>query len=283
MKAEDDFREDFEQLKLLAETGDSDAEEKLAYCYSAGQGTKRNRSLAIHWRKKAAAHGNTSAMCQLALAYRNGVGVLLNSREAYRWLAKAASLGHESAAMACETEKQSIIEPSVIEDLILEIDSGDFSDEQKQALHDELQRMRKSCPERILNDWEYKGGMEYVFDSLKSEFGKLSDSGLRQYIDEEADITSANHQYSRSFEDCMRLFVVFREGNKIQLWGEITWGNDLSRAKMLFDEFCGVEEFRRWLDNREDATKELYDKFVDIRLKDELRKYMRLSIELIKA
>lgn len=56
----------FEMYKNLAESGDSDAQCSLGYCYALGLGTKANSAKAFYWRKESAKKGNADALFDMA-------------------------------------------------------------------------------------------------------------------------------------------------------------------------------------------------------------------------
>ena len=87
-------RKNFEMYKSLAESGDSEAQCNLGYCYALGLGTKANSAKAFYWRKESAKKGNTDALFDMACYYLNGNFVEKD-------INKALYLLHKSAIKGC--------------------------------------------------------------------------------------------------------------------------------------------------------------------------------------
>jgi len=94
-------------LLMRANTGDAEAQYKLAYHYlhtcrvdADGTGTPLNEKEGIKWLRKAAKQEHTEAMCELGRAYQYGSGVPEDKEEAVRWFRKAAEQGNAAALCA---------------------------------------------------------------------------------------------------------------------------------------------------------------------------------------
>ena len=93
-------------LLMRANTGDADAQYKLAYYYlntcridADGTAMPLNEKEGIKWLRKAAKQEHAEAMCELGRAYQNGRGVPEDKEEAVRWFRK--SVEHGNAAALC--------------------------------------------------------------------------------------------------------------------------------------------------------------------------------------
>lgn len=127
------FREIFNEILLLAEDNDKEAQLIISYMYSGGFGVECNEeesirwnrklaevnyhwgqynlgikyevgsgvgqdySEALKWYKKAANQGNSIAMNMIGIIFELGYGVSQSKDEAYVWYKKAADLGNEDA------------------------------------------------------------------------------------------------------------------------------------------------------------------------------------------
>lgn len=72
-----------------AEQGDINAQYRLGYMYSVGQGVPKDDAEAVRWYRSAAEQGHARAQYNLGAAYANGRGVALNRETAVDWLFKA--------------------------------------------------------------------------------------------------------------------------------------------------------------------------------------------------
>lgn len=89
----------FEWYLKAAERGFSDAQDKVAYAYSEGEGVAKNTDLAFEWAKKSAAQGNQYGERRLGYYYRCGIGVAQNYVEAMKWYKKSAAQGNDDAML----------------------------------------------------------------------------------------------------------------------------------------------------------------------------------------
>lgn len=89
--------DDTDVLFRAAETGDSEAQNRVGTMCYFGQRTEKDYHQALIWFKRAASQGNADAMRNLAILYANGEGTLRNSTKAHRWYEKALSVNSEDA------------------------------------------------------------------------------------------------------------------------------------------------------------------------------------------
>jgi TPR repeat protein len=78
---------------MAAESGDVDAQYRIAEAYRLGIGVPRSDKESIHWYRRAAESGHAAAQNDLGSMYQNGLGTEPNSREAARWYRLAAEQG----------------------------------------------------------------------------------------------------------------------------------------------------------------------------------------------
>lgn len=72
-----------------AARGDADAQYRLGYMYSTGQGVPKDDANAVRWYSKAAGQGHARAQYNLGAAYANGIGVIRNKETAAEWFFEA--------------------------------------------------------------------------------------------------------------------------------------------------------------------------------------------------
>ena len=83
-----------ENLKILAEQGDAEAQYNLAYRYRF---VTQNHELALEWYLKAARQGHAKAQYHLGYMYLHGSGVAQDYEKAFAWYLKAAEQGNTLA------------------------------------------------------------------------------------------------------------------------------------------------------------------------------------------
>ena len=88
---------DFQKSRVLAEKGDSAAQESLGFYYQTGTCTKVDHQAALHWYSLAAEQNNPSALEWLGLIYRGGDGVQKDESLAFEYFRRAAEQGSASA------------------------------------------------------------------------------------------------------------------------------------------------------------------------------------------
>jgi TPR repeat protein len=93
-----DYKTAFAKFTTLAESGDTEAQYKLANMYSNGEGTLRNRQNATKWYLKAAEQGYSDAQYGLGFMHIKGSHDFLKDyKEAAKWYQKSAKQGHPEA------------------------------------------------------------------------------------------------------------------------------------------------------------------------------------------
>lgn len=86
-----------EATKTKAESGDADAQFKLAKIYFDGIGVAKDEMEAFKWFQKSADQGNADAQERTGWCYSNGFGVPKDDSEAVRWFRAAATNGNDLA------------------------------------------------------------------------------------------------------------------------------------------------------------------------------------------
>ncbi len=85
-----------QEIKIMAQQGDTESQYILAYCFQSGQIIAQNFGEAIGWYTKAAMQGHMPSQHNLGVLYMTGKGVERNYEEAYMWALLAASNGNDS-------------------------------------------------------------------------------------------------------------------------------------------------------------------------------------------
>jgi TPR repeat protein len=85
----------FRALKRLSEQGDSSAFHMLGYLYDVGEGTRRNRKLAIYWYTRSYRAGRAISASNLATVYRD----LDKPKAEFDWYQRAAAMGDDDATL----------------------------------------------------------------------------------------------------------------------------------------------------------------------------------------
>jgi uncharacterized protein len=86
-----------DELKLLANQGDIDAQNKLGSAYYNGKGVEKNIAEALRWFTQSAQKGYAKAQYNLGVMYYVGQGVPKSQAEALNWFSKAAGQGLSDA------------------------------------------------------------------------------------------------------------------------------------------------------------------------------------------
>jgi TPR repeat protein len=86
-----DYAEGVRWYVKAADHGDADAQLKLGYMYSDGQGVAQDYAEAVKWSRKAAVQGSAYAQWFLGTMYRDGRGAPPDHVEAYKWFDLAVS------------------------------------------------------------------------------------------------------------------------------------------------------------------------------------------------
>lgn len=84
-------------VRLLAEDGDAEAQNRLGTFFWDGQGVPQDYPQAVAWYRKAADQGNALAQFNLGAAYFSGLGVPHDHKQAVAWYRKSAEQGNISA------------------------------------------------------------------------------------------------------------------------------------------------------------------------------------------
>lgn len=80
----------FDDALAKAQTGDADAQNRLALMYHYGQGVTQSYAAAYEWYSKAALQGVNEAQLNLGYMYSEGSGAVQDYRKAYVWYSIAA-------------------------------------------------------------------------------------------------------------------------------------------------------------------------------------------------
>ena len=86
-------------LKLQAESGDSNAQYLIGYSYERGKNNNRDLNEAAKWYQKAAENNNPRAQRRLGLLYATGNGVKQDFSKTAELFKSAANLGYGAAQM----------------------------------------------------------------------------------------------------------------------------------------------------------------------------------------
>ena len=85
-----DFASAFDEFRLLADDGDSQAMLWTGYLYQEGQGTTRDFGEAMRYFRMAADSGEPLAFYYIGVMHQDGLGVTEDPIEAVRWYRQAA-------------------------------------------------------------------------------------------------------------------------------------------------------------------------------------------------
>jgi TPR repeat protein len=86
-----------DEIKVLANQGDHDAQNKLGAAYYNGTGVEKNMAEAARWFRQAAEKGYAKAQHNLGIMYYVGEGVPHDEAEAVKWFSRAAEQGLAAA------------------------------------------------------------------------------------------------------------------------------------------------------------------------------------------
>ena len=90
-----DEKKAFELFHQAAEQGDENSLLNLGYCYDEGIGTKKDKTKAMYWYKRAAQNGDLSAYTNIAIYYAS----ICDFTQAKRWYLDALEKGYKEAAL----------------------------------------------------------------------------------------------------------------------------------------------------------------------------------------
>src|SRR3990167_6032786 len=88
-----EFSKAFKFLSPLAETGNAQAQYRLAVMYQNGLGHVRNEMMALKWMRAAAEQGDALAQHGLGYMYMQGECAPKNEKQAAEWFRRAAEQG----------------------------------------------------------------------------------------------------------------------------------------------------------------------------------------------
>jgi TPR repeat protein len=92
-----DYATALNELLPLAKQGTPEAQFKLGFMYSHGQGVPQDYQEAVKWYRLAADQGDSDAKNNLGLMYSDGRGVPQDYNEAIKWYRLAADRGDPDA------------------------------------------------------------------------------------------------------------------------------------------------------------------------------------------
>ncbi|MDH5180590.1 MAG: sel1 repeat family protein [Gammaproteobacteria bacterium] len=92
-----DFKTAINELRVLVEKNDPNAQFLMGMLYDAGNGVPQDQSVAATWYRKAAEQNHTIAQLFLGVFYYNGIGVEKDYKEAVRWFQSPALKGNDQA------------------------------------------------------------------------------------------------------------------------------------------------------------------------------------------
>ena len=87
----------FNELRMMAELGDTVAQLNIGNSYYTGEGIPQNYNEAAKWYRMAARKGNAIAQNNLGMMYSIGIGVPKRFIKAYVWSSVAAAQGNDQA------------------------------------------------------------------------------------------------------------------------------------------------------------------------------------------
>ena len=87
--AKGDYKTAIKEFQPLAEQGNKDAQFRLGYIYSQGQGVLKDYRKAVKWFRKAAEQDSAYGQVNLGIMYIDGMGVPKDLNKAKYWINKA--------------------------------------------------------------------------------------------------------------------------------------------------------------------------------------------------
>ncbi|MEI7513853.1 MAG: tetratricopeptide repeat protein [Betaproteobacteria bacterium] len=93
-----DYASAVAQWRVVAQSGNREAQSLVGLMYFQGQGVAQNYPQAIEWLLKAAAQGEPKAQFKLGSMYANGQGFTRDYQRAAMWFVIAADSGHPNAS-----------------------------------------------------------------------------------------------------------------------------------------------------------------------------------------
>lgn len=92
-----DYETAFNKFKIVAESGNADAQVNVGAMYANGEGVEQNFDEALKWLRLSAEQGNAAAQNRLGAMYDDGQGVAQNFEEAAKWYRRSAEQGNTGA------------------------------------------------------------------------------------------------------------------------------------------------------------------------------------------
>jgi uncharacterized protein len=88
-----DLQAAFRLFLASAKAGDRGAQLNVGNCYASGSGTRRNRTAALYWYKRAYRHGDASAANNIGIIWRDEN----KPQRALLWFQRSVKLGNEDS------------------------------------------------------------------------------------------------------------------------------------------------------------------------------------------
>ena len=110
-----DFKEAMKWYRLAAEQGSARGGYSLGVLYYNGRGVPRSLENALKWYRMAAAQGDTKAQYNLGFMYANGEGVPKSLSRGYMWWRLASGGGEAAAWAALETLSKMMTKEQIAE------------------------------------------------------------------------------------------------------------------------------------------------------------------------
>ncbi len=86
-----DYATAVRELRPFAEKDVAEAQSRLGFMYTFGEGVSQDHAEAVKWYRKAAEQGYANAQFNLGIMYDNGLGVPQDYAQAHMWFNLAAS------------------------------------------------------------------------------------------------------------------------------------------------------------------------------------------------
>jgi len=110
-----DYDTALKEFRLLAEQGDTSAQNNLGLMYGNGQGVPQDYQEAVRWFRLAAEQGFALAKNNLGAMYIDGKGVSTDYIQAYLWMTLAAEQGFGPAKELLETLQKKMTPDQIAE------------------------------------------------------------------------------------------------------------------------------------------------------------------------
>lgn len=90
----------FQWNRVVATTGNAEAQRKLGYAYATGEGVNKDYAKAVKWFRRGAEKGDARSQFDIGLSYYYGYGVKQSYSESFMWYKLAATKGYARAYYA---------------------------------------------------------------------------------------------------------------------------------------------------------------------------------------